>query len=102
MQAIEVENERQQNLNNMKLQFFANISHELRYPCHFHQSRLKSFCGPSRIPKIPDMVKKCRLSAEPLTNCWISRKLDAKAETLKCKHDNILIILSEIFHSSIR
>ena len=27
------------------------------------------------------------------------RKLDAKAETLKCKHDNILIILSEIFHS---
>ncbi len=27
------------------------------------------------------------------------RKLDAKAESLKCKHDNILIILSEIFYS---
>ena len=32
MQAIEVENEKQQKINNMKLQFFANISHELRTP----------------------------------------------------------------------
>ena len=39
MQAIEVENERQQKINNMKLQFFANISHELRTPLvTYHQS----------------------------------------------------------------
>ena len=43
MQAIEVENERQQKINNMKLQFFANISHELRTPLSLIINPLEEF-----------------------------------------------------------
>lgn len=32
LQTVEIENEKQQKINDMKLQFFANISHELRTP----------------------------------------------------------------------
>ena len=43
MQAIEVENEKQQKINNMKLQFFANISHELRTPLSLIINPLEEF-----------------------------------------------------------
>ena len=102
MQAIEVENERQQKINNMKLQFFANISHELRTPLSLIINPLEEFFvdHPEYRKGILDMVKQNADYLLELINQLLDfRKLDAKAETLKCKHDNILIILSEIFHS---
>ena len=102
MQAIEVENEKQQKINNMKLQFFANISHELRTPLSLIINPLEEFFvdHPEYRKGILDMVKQNADYLLELINQLLDfRKLDAKAETLKCKHDNILIILSEIFHS---
>ena len=102
MQAIEVENEKQQKINNMKLQLFANISHELRTPLSLIINPLEEFFvdHPEYRKGILDMVKQNADYLLELINQLLDfRKLDAKAETLKCKHDNILIILSEIFHS---
>lgn len=102
MQAIEVENEKQQKINNMKLQFFANISHELRTPLSLIINPLEEFFvdHPEYRKGILDIVKQNADYLLELINQLLDfRKLDAKAETLKCKHDNILIILSEIFHS---
>lgn len=101
-QAIEAENERQQKVSNMKLQFFANISHELRTPLSLIINPLEEFFEnhPEHRKGILDIVKHNADYLLELINQLLDfRKLDAKAESLKCKHDNILIILSEIFHS---
>ena len=102
LQAIEAENEKQQKISNMKLQFFANISHELRTPLSLIINPLEEFFEnyPEHRKGILDMVKQNADYLLELINQLLDfRRLDAKAETLKCKHDNILIILSEIFHS---
>lgn len=102
LQAIEVENEKQQKINNMKLQFFANISHELRTPLSLIINPLEEFFEnhPEHRTGILDMVKQNADYLLELINQLLDfRKLDAKAETLKYRHDNILILLSEIFHS---
>ena len=102
LQAVEIENEKQQKISNMKLQFFANISHELRTPLSLIINPLQEFFEehPEHRKGILDMVKQNADYLLELINQLLDfRKLDAKAETLKCKHDNVLIILSEIFHS---
>ena len=102
MQAIEVENEKQQKITDMKLQFFANISHELRTPLSLIINPLEEFFvnHPEYRKGILDIVKQNADYLLELINQLLDfRKLDAKAETLKYKHDNILIILDEIFHS---
>lgn len=102
LQAIEVENEKQQKINNMKLQFFANISHELRTPLSLIINPLEEFFEnhPEHRTGILDMVKQNADYLLELINQLLDfRKLDARAETLKYRHDNILILLSEVFHS---
>ena len=86
----------------MKLQFFANISHELRTPLSLIINPLEEFFvnHPEYRKGILDIVKQNADYLLELINQLLDfRKLDAKAETLKYKHDNILIILGEIFHS---
>lgn len=102
LQAVEIENEKQQKISNMKLQFFANISHELRTPLSLIINPLEEFFEehPEYRKGILDMVKQNADYLLELINQLLDfRKLDAKAEMLKCKHDNVLIIMSEIFHS---
>ena len=102
LQAIEQENERQQKVSNMKLQFFANISHELRTPLSLIINPLEEFFenNPEHRTGILDMVKQNADYLLELINQLLDfRKLDAKAETLKYKQDDILILLSEVFHS---
>ena len=102
LQAIEQENERQQKVSNMKLQFFANISHELRTPLSLIINPLEEFFEnyPEHRKGILDMVKQNADYLLELINQLLDfRKLDANAETLKYRHDDIVIILSEIFHS---
>ncbi len=102
LQDVEEENERQQKLSNIKLQFFANISHELRTPLSLIINPLEEFFvnHPEHRAGLLDIVKQNANYLLELINQLLDfRKLDAKAETLKCQHDNILIILSEIFHS---
>ena len=102
LQTVEIENEKQQKINDMKLQFFANISHELRTPLSLIINPLEEFLEnhPEHRKGILDMVKQNANYLLELINQLLDfRKLDAKAESLKCKHDNILIILSEIFYS---
>ncbi len=102
LQAIEQENERQQKVSNMKLQFFANISHELRTPLSLIINPLEEFFEnyPEHRKGILDMVKQNADYLLELINQLLDfRKLDANAESLRCRHDDILIILSEIFHS---
>lgn len=99
---IEIENEKQQKINNIKLQFFANISHELRTPLSLIINSLEEFLKdyPEHRKGMLNIVKQNADYLLELINQLLDfRKLDAKAENLKCKHDNILIILSEIFHS---
>lgn len=102
LQTVEVENEKQQKINDIKLQFFANISHELRTPLSLIINPLEEFLEnhPEHRKGILDMVKQNADYLLGLINQLLDfRKLDAQAENLKCKHDNILIILSEIFYS---
>ncbi len=102
IQTIEEENEKQQKINNMKLQFFANISHELRTPLSLIINPLEEFVAehPEYSKGILEMVKQNANYLLELINQLLDfRKLDAKAEILKCKNDNVLIIINEVFHS---
>jgi len=102
LQSIEQENERQQKISNLKLQFFANISHDLRTPLSLIINPLEEFFEehPQHRHGTLDIVKNNANYLLELINQLLDfRRLDANAETLKCKHDNILIILNEIFHS---
>lgn len=100
--SIEEENERQKQLSDMKLQFFANISHELRTPLSLIINPLEEFFDkyPEHRQGLLDIVKKNATYLLELINQLLDfRKLDASMEKLNCNHDNILIILSDIFHS---
>lgn len=102
LQSIEIENEKQQKISNMKLQFFANISHELRTPLSLIINPLEEFFEeyPQHRKGILDIVNQNANYLLELINQLLDfRKIDAKAEKLKYKHDNILILLYEIFHS---
>ena len=82
MQAIEVENERQQKINNMKLQFFANISHELRTPLSLIINPLEEFFvdHPEYRKGILDIVKQnADYLLEFINQLLDFIKLDAKA-----------------------
>ena len=102
LREVEEENERQQKLTNIKLQFFANISHELRTPLSLIINPLEEFFvnHPEYRTGLLDIVKhNADYLLEQINQLLDFRKLDVKAETLHCHHDNILILLSEIFHS---
>lgn len=102
LREIEEENERQQKLSNIKLQFFANISHELRTPLSLIINPLEEFFVnyPEHRTGLLDIVKhNADYLLEQINQLLDFRKLDVKAETLHCHHDNVLILLSEIFHS---
>lgn len=101
-QAVEEENEKQRKLSDLKLQFFANISHELRTPLSLIINPLDEFLEnhPEYRKGLLELAKKNAGYLLELINQLLDfRRLDAKAESLHCRHDNILIILSEIFHS---
>ena len=102
LREIEEENERQQKLTNIKLQFFANISHELRTPLSLIINPLEEFFvnHPEYRTGLLEIVKhNADYLLEQINQLLDFRKLDVKAETLHCHHDNVLILLSEIFHS---
>lgn len=102
LREVEEENERQQKLTNIKLQFFANISHELRTPLSLIINPLEEFFvnHPEYRTGLLDIVKhNADYLLEQINQLLDFRKLDAKAETLHCYHDNVLILLSEIFNS---
>ena len=101
-QAVEEENEKQQRVTNLKLQFFANISHELRTPLSLIINPLDEFLE-NHSEFRQGLLGLARQNAayllELINQLLDFRRLDAQAESLHCKHDNVLIILSEIFHS---
>lgn len=101
-QAVEEENEKQQRVTNLKLQFFANISHELRTPLSLIINPLDEFLE-NHAEYRQSLLGLARQNAayllELINQLLDFRRLDAQAEKLHCKHDNVLIILSEIFHS---
>lgn len=102
LREIEEENERQQKLTNIKLQFFANISHELRTPLSLIINPLEEFFAdhPEYRTGLLDIVKQnADYLLKQINQLLDFRKLDAKAETLHCHHDDVLILLNEIFHS---
>lgn len=102
LREVEEENERQQKLTNIKLQFFANISHELRTPLSLIINPLEEFFvnHPEYRTGLLEIVKhNADYLLEQINQLLDFRKLDVKAETLHCHHDNVLILLSEIFHS---
>lgn len=102
MQAMQVENEKQQQINEMKLQFFANVSHELRTPLTLIISPLEEFLVKN--PQSKDgllklVLKNARYLLELINQLLDFRRLDAKIENLVCVNDNMLILLGELFHS---
>ncbi len=102
MLAIEQENEKQRHLNNLKLQFFANISHELRTPLSLIKGPLEEFftLHPEYRKGLLETVKQhADYLLELIDQLLDFRRLDAKSETLRCRHDNVLMLLGEIFHS---
>lgn len=101
-QAVEEENEKQRKVSDLKLQFFANISHELRTPLSLIINPLDEFLEnhPEYRKGLLDLARQNAGYLLELINQLLDfRRLDAKAESLHCRHDNVLIILSEIFHS---
>ena len=99
---LQESNARNEELIRLRHNLIQNVSHELRTPLSLIINPLEEFFvdHPEYRKGILDMVKQNADYLLELINQLLDfRKLDAKAETLKCKHDNILIILSEIFHS---
>lgn len=100
--AMEEENEKHRKLSDLKLQFFANISHELRTPLSLIINPLDEFLEnhPEHRRGLLELAKQNASYLLELINQLLDfRRLDAKVESLHCRHDNILINLSEIFHS---
>lgn len=99
---IELENKQSQKINEMKLQFYANISHELRTPLSLIIGPLEEFVNEN--PQYgTGILQIARNNAgyllEQINQLLDFRKLDAAAESLQLKNDNIIILLDSIFHS---
>lgn len=98
----ESENERQKQVGEMKLRFFANISHELRTPLSLIISPLDEFMNEHAEYKsgVLSIVRKNADYLLDLVNQLLDfRKLDAGAESTHFRHDDLLILVNEIFHS---
>lgn len=102
IKSIAEENKQSQQMNEMKLQFYANISHELRTPLSLIIGPLEEFCNehPQHAKGILQIARNnAGYLLEQINQLLDFRKLDAAAESLRWKHDNVLVVLTSIFHS---
>jgi signal transduction histidine kinase/DNA-binding response OmpR family regulator len=97
---IEQENERQKKLTDMKMQFFANVSHEFRTPLSLIINPLEEFV--SKYPQgknslIHIVLNNAKYLLELINQLLDFRKLDAKGEVINYMHGDIVSIVKDQF-----
>lgn len=101
LETLEKDNEDQRRLMEMKLQFFANISHEFRTPLTLIINPLNEFISshPEYGSGALDIVKRnSEYLLDMITKLLDFRKLDAKSDRLNPQNGDIVLVMDEVFH----
>lgn len=100
LQQKRMEQEQKNRLNELKLKFFTNVSHDLRTPLTLILTPLQSLIAEvadTRIAKKLQIINKNAEQLLQLMNTLLDvRKLDEGAETLNLKYDDIVAFLSDL------
>lgn len=102
-QLIQLEHEQKIRLNEMKLKFFTNISHDLRTPLTLIitplQIMINEFANGNLHKRLQTMYKNAQQLMELIDTLLDFRKLDVGAETLRCKTGDIVRYIKEVCDS---
>jgi signal transduction histidine kinase/ligand-binding sensor domain-containing protein/DNA-binding response OmpR family regulator len=102
-QRLQMAHENELKINEMKLMFFTNISHDLRTPLTLIitplQTLLKEIADDSLKKKLEVMFKNAQQLLSLINSLLDFRKLDVGAETLHLKPGNIVDLVREIYSS---
>ncbi len=101
--SLQVAHDQEIRLNEMKLRFFTNISHDLRTPLTLIITPLQTLLKDIKdenLKKKLDVIHKNAQQLLGLINSLLDfRKLDAGAEVLRLKSGNLVELVSEIYDS---
>lgn len=99
-QRILMEREQEINLNEMKLRFFTNVSHDLRTPLTLITTPLQSILGEELDERLRKKLTTINKNAEQLLSLINSlldfRKLDANAEALHLRQGDVVNFVKDI------
>lgn len=102
-QLIQLEHEQKIQLNEMKLKFFTNISHDLRTPLTLIitplQIMISKVSNENSRKRLQTMYKNAQQLMELIDTLLDFRKLDVGAETLRCKTGDIVRYIKEVCDS---
>ncbi|MBB3188470.1 hybrid sensor histidine kinase/response regulator [Microbacter margulisiae] len=102
-QRIRLEHEQKISLNEMKLRFFTNISHDLRTPLTLIMTPIQMLLNEVSDERLHKKLYTMNKNAEQLLQLINSlldfRKLDVGAETLHLKNGDIVNLINEIYSS---
>lgn len=96
---IEMERDKEQHINDMKVRFFTNISHDLRTPLTLISAPVQQMLKETTDEKTRNRLKLINRNAEQLLSLVNQildyRKLDRGAEELNCTKDNLTAFVVE-------
>lgn len=102
-QRVKMEQEQKVLLNEMKLKFFTNISHDLRTPLTLILSPIQMLLNETRDEGVRKKLNTVNKNAQQLLSLINSlldfRKIDAGVETLSCKTGDIVSFIRELCES---
>lgn len=96
---LEMERDKEQHINDMKMRFFTNISHDLRTPLTLITAPVQQMLNETDDEKTRNRLKLINRNAEQLLSLVNQildyRKLDRGAEELNCTKDNLTAFVTE-------
>ena len=102
-QRIQMNHEKEMHINEMKLRFFTNISHDLRTPLTLIitplQILLNDATNESMLKKLSTIYKNAQQLLTLINSLLDFRKLDVGAETLNLKSGDFVSMVREIYNS---
>ncbi len=102
-QRIQIDHEKEIHINEMKLRFFTNISHDLRTPLTLImmplQIMLNDTMNESMRKKLSTMYKNAQQLLSLINALLDFRKLDVGAEILNLKHDDFVYLVRDTYTS---
>jgi signal transduction histidine kinase/DNA-binding response OmpR family regulator/sugar lactone lactonase YvrE len=102
-QKLQIEHEQAMNLNEMKLKFFTNISHDLRTPLTLIITPIQIMLNEVSDEKLRKTLQTMHKNAEQLLHLINSlldfRKLDVGAETLKLRSEDLVSFIRGVYSS---
>ncbi len=100
---VQMDHEKEMHVNDMKLRFFTNISHDLRTPLTLIitplQIMLNDAANESLRKKLSTMYKNAQQLLSLINSLLDFRKLDVGAEILNLKHGDFVSVVKDIYSS---